>query len=375
MVGSTPNGEQFSYPEDLGSENAEMEFSPSVDPMAMSAIQGVSSAVIDAKEGIAEAIQRGVRDRRPGPMATEDLQGAGNIQGVAIGRGGAGGSVPPGSPALTVYVAESTGPDELRSVIVDAMRVRAAADLPIAVVRSGVIRPLSNTARLRPAPCGYSAGHTDDTTGTIGFLATGMSAPRDSRLLSVSNNHVYANSNDAKAGDCLCQPGYVDGGSCPDDKMALLERFVPLKYDGSPNHVDCATGWCLQGTATPELAYHTNTGVTYFRINSQPKDAVQGTIVGKTGRTTQLTEGIVQALGWSGTINYDSHGPAFFTGQIVVEKMGDRDFSQRGDSGSVIWTWDSHLNPVGLLFAGGIGVTFANPISWVLQALDIRPIT
>jgi hypothetical protein len=38
----------------------------------------------------------------------------------------------------------------------------------------------------------------------------------------------------------------------------------------------------------------------------------------------------------------------------------------------VIWKWASGVPPVGLLFAGGGGTTFANRIDRVLAALDIQ---
>jgi chorismate synthase len=47
-------------------------------------------------------------------------------------------------------------------------------------------------------------------------------------------------------------------------------------------------------------------------------------------------------------------------------------FSAGGDSGSLIWNWAAGMRPVGLLFAGGGGTTFANPIGTVLSALNIR---
>ena len=58
---------------------------------------------------------------------------------------------------------------------------------------------------------------------------------------------------------------------------------------------------------------------------------------------------------------------------LGVERVGIRDnfFSLGGDSGSSIWTWDAARRPVGLLFAGGGGVTFANRMDRVMTALDI----
>ncbi|NOG48388.1 MAG: hypothetical protein HND48_02260 [Chloroflexi bacterium] len=48
--------------------------------------------------------------------------------------------------------------------------------------------------------------------------------------LLLSNNHVFANSNDAQVGDSILQPGPADGGQNPGDAVATLERYVPLRY-------------------------------------------------------------------------------------------------------------------------------------------------
>jgi hypothetical protein len=63
---------------------------------------------------------------------------------------------------------------------------------------------------------------------------------------------------------------------------------------------------------------------------------------------------------------------ALFTDQITIRSNNANPFSAGGDSGSLIWTADSRRAAVGLLFAGGGGLTFANRITRVLTALDIR---
>jgi len=42
----------------------------------------------------------------------------------------------------------------------------------------------------------------------------------------LSNNHVLANSNAAKKGDAILQPGSADGGS---KTVARLECFIPIQ--------------------------------------------------------------------------------------------------------------------------------------------------
>ena len=69
-------------------------------------------------------------------------------------------------------------------------------------------------------------------------------------------------------------------------------------------------------------------------------------------------------------VNYPGFGTGLFKDQIAITGPG-MPFSAGGDSGSLIWTWDSSRRPVGLLFAGGGNTTFANKIGAVLNALDI----
>jgi len=75
--------------------------------------------------------------------------------------------------------------------------------------------------------------------------------------------------------------------------------------------------------------------------------------------------------GVSVNVGYDKGRVAPFRDQIGIQGLSG-DFSAGGDSGSLIWTWDSRRNPVGLLFAGGGGCTFANRITHVLSSLAIR---
>ncbi|MFI0422895.1 hypothetical protein [Spongiactinospora sp. 9N601] len=349
----------FQPPTEGGEEQASFSFSPLIEA-------GVPSQTIDTKEEIAAAIQRSGQDQQ-GVGSAQSLSGIGNLQGVAIGMSGPDDGVDPGTPIVTVYVAESSSLDAVRSTVVDAMGVRAAGDTPIKVVKSGIIDALPNRALIRPAPGGFSVGHFRITAGTIGCLATGRTAPRNQRVLCLSNNHVLANSNNAAYGDCICQPGPADGGTCPTHQIAILERFVPLRFGGPTNYVDCATGWCWPDRVRREIGYVSGGGVALFRISNQIISASLGMVVGKSGRTTQLRTGTVTGLNWSGWIDYRAAGKAWFANQVLIQG----NFSQPGDSGSSIWTWNASRNPVGLLFAGGDGFTIANPMSYVASALDI----
>jgi hypothetical protein len=140
------------------------------------------------------------------------------------------------------------------------------------------------------------------------------------------------------------------------------------------NFVDCATGWCWPDLVRKEFIYRSGGVWAYFRVGSPPIPAVINMPVGKSGRTTQLTNGRVIDVNASIRVNYGAAGVANFRDQITI-KGNNMIFSQGGDSGSLIWTWDSRRLPVGLLFAGGGEFTFANKINRVLDALDINLFT
>jgi hypothetical protein len=319
-----------------------------------------------------------------GAQSAESLREEDNIVGVGIGSGvGSGASslyagIVPGEPALVVFVKQLASLDAVKSAVSDSIGASALDQdsFPIEIIETGVIEAQANTARVRPAPGGYSVGHYKITAGTIGCFGTGNSAPRNARMLVLSNNHVLANVNAGVYGDCIVQPGPYDGGKCPPDQIAILERFVPINFAaGASNTVDCATGWTWHDRVRRDLAYQSGATVVYFRINSTPIAPTVGMIVGKTGRTTGLTVGRITAIGVAVNVNYGGGRVAHFVDQMSIQSVNTTPFSAGGDSGSSIWTWNAVRNPVGLLFAGGGGVTFANRMTSVVRALDIHLLT
>lgn len=216
----------------------------------------------------------------------------------------------------------------------------------------------------RPVPIGVSTGHPDITAGTIGARVTD-----GTNVYALSNNHVYANCNDATIGDSALQPGTYDGGTDPTDSIGTLADFEPIKFDGSPNTMDAA----IAKSTISNLGYETlDDG--YGAPSSDPVDASLNLGVQKYGRTTGWTHGKVSEINVTVTVCYQTRGPfmcaksALFTGQIGIT---DGNFSAGGDSGSLIVTDDGNKNPVGLLFAGSTDRTIANPIGPVLSRFNV----
>jgi hypothetical protein len=285
---------------------------------------------------------------------------------AAMGVGG------PGEPALTLFT-ESVMPTEtLMGQLAQSAGTRALSSVPVQQVPVGAVDAFSHRARHRPAPSGVSVGHVNVTAGTLGSRAIGLTAPWTNRHLILSNNHVLANSNTGRVNDSIIQQGTADGGRHPADQIAVLARWVTIDFAGAPNFVDAAFGWAWHERIRGDQYYLSGGRPAYYRTGTQPLAAMLGMVVGKSGRTTGLTQGRVTQFGVSVNVNFGGGRVALFRNQIAIQSMNANPFSAGGDSGSLIWHWAVGLRPVGLLFAGGGGTTFANPIGAVLAALNIR---
>jgi hypothetical protein len=213
--------------------------------------------------------------------------------------------------------------------------------------------------RLRPARGGCSVGHYNAMAGTLAAAVIDKSAypgiPRRYYLL--SNNHVLADSNAARIGDPILQPGPADGGRCPEDQIGCLARFVPLRFDGEPNLVDAAIA---------EVDFQDlDRNVLWLGHPREFSPRVRiGQILRKTGRTTSFTTGLVRAVNTTINVSYGGRS-ARFSHQIVTSAM-----AAPGDSGSL--AMDSGERPVGLLFASAEHATILNPIGFVESLLQIR---
>ena len=338
-------------------------------------LSGVDSQLMSAKAEIEKLLGSGAGESVG--AQSQDVIDA-NIVGVGIGLGdgtsfSGGGS--PGDPVLEVYTVEpeSTGETIARLAAIAGVSSLSGSGFPIHVVHTGIIDAYAHRMHRRPAPGGISVGPAAIMgAGTFGCLVRGRSAPRNARLMVLSNNHVLANTNSLPIGSSILQPGRLDGGVHPRDQIAVLERFVPISFAaGAANTVDCATAWAWPDRVRRELMRLSGGGVNHFTVGTVPVAPLMGMQVGKSGRTTQLTRGAITAVGVTANINFGGGRIARFVDQFSVRTPGGL-FSDRGDSGSLVWTWDKRRAPVGLLFAGGGGTTLCNRITRVLAALDVN---
>ncbi len=237
----------------------------------------------------------------------------------------------------------------------------------------------------------YDAAHgelTDCCGGTLGALVEDAAGNQ----YVLGNNHIFARSDQAIAGETIIQPGLIDNGCTPFGEgpgatpVASLAAYPMLESKAtqtdaalgrvSPGMVD-ATGAILElgARGADDTLAAAPPGVS--STGGRGEVARVGMTVAKSGRTTGLTCGAISAVDTEILVDYyrdcaeTEH--AFrkrFTGQIVASGAG---FADAGDSGSLVVD-GATAEPVGLFFAGGVDTSgveqaIANPVADVLGDL------
>ncbi len=249
------------------------------------------------------------------------------------------------------------------------------------------------TERIRPVQPGVSIGHYKISAGTLGAI---VKDKKSSKKLLLSNNHVFANisngqDNRAEKGDPILQPGIYDGGKEERDVVALLDRFIPIRWGGEmdcpiarnfekllnnliytlkphygvklykkdvENIVDCAV-------AVPLNDKIINDKILEIGEVKGMKKAEIGMKIKKSGRSTGLTKNKIELVNATVEVQMTESESAIFTEQFVTGPM-----SGAGDSGSLVL--DEKNNAVGLLFAGSKKATICNEIINVCDLLDVE---
>ena len=185
---------------------------------------------------------------------------------------------------------------------------------------------------------GISIAHRDRTAGTLGAIVYDNATQRPCIL---SNWHVLAGDESAMVGDPILQPGPQDGGSEPNDVIAVLGQSM-LGIDG-----DAAVAF-LNGSRSFSAA-QLETGIT---IQSARTPAI-GEVLEKSGRSSGVTQGKVDGLGQY-KIFY-SGCEVFIRGFKLVPSIDgnprNEELSASRDSGAV-WYDPMSGEGVGLHFAG-----------------------
>jgi hypothetical protein len=317
------------------------------------------------------------------------------------------GSVSGDNPAYTVCSVTYTAPSVLTAS--DSVYVLGAVTgnpalswTRVLLSASGITsNPAMHQGRLAvPVLLGSSSGSntdydarlgqlTDCCGGTLGALLQDASGNQ----FVLSNNHVFARSDQAIPGETIIQPGLIDNGCTPygvgpgTTPVATLTGYPALAL--AATNVDAAIARVTPGLVDPkggilELGAKQTDGTLAAAppgISSSAgkgETASLGMMVAKSGRTTGLTCAAVSAIDVDVSVDYFTDCAETtrsmsktFTNQIAI---AGTNFSDAGDSGALVVD-STNAEPVGLFFAGGTDVNgiehaIASPAADVLLALD-----
>lgn len=235
--------------------------------------------------------------------------------------------------------------------------------------------PLANQEQqMFPIKLGTSGGNADVgdcCSGTLGSLLQ----DQDGKQYILSNNHVIGRMGNAMPGEPIVQPGVIDTG-CDFNLPSTVGRFTAAAPISSG--ADAGIAEVVQGAVDTNGEVIGLGGVasdgSYLSAPPAASTVVAtvGMQVAKSGRTTGLACGSVQAIDADVSIAYGAicgntkQETLAFQGQIITSGI-----SRPGDSGSLI-VEAATSRPIALLFAGSKDdrLTIANPIGSVLSALN-----
>jgi hypothetical protein len=296
-------------------------------------------------------------------------------------------ALPPGSPSVFVVGLAAGNPHSI-------------ADLHILLNGAGFNSSgLQNQAAQRGyVEMGSSGGNANDYDsrkdgggkeyvndccgGTLGALV----ADRDSNLYILSNNHVLAESDQARPGDTVVQPALVDLNCNPQagKTVGSLRYVVPIQ--SSQTNVDAALAAATPAVDGTGAILQLGPSINGVLTAAAPAAGTGETLtagllnqlrVVKSGRTTGLTCSTVNTVNLTVQVDYyyDCAETRPYYTKTYVNQIGmpGVSFADSGDSGALVLD-AGNAQPVGLFFASGAddsnhGFSVANPIQDVLSEL------
>lgn len=236
-----------------------------------------------------------------------------------------------------------------------------AYDIEIAdSTKTGVYRQ----EKIRSVMEGLSEGHKNITAGTAGpyvakikdkSLGQWSDDASVGQLVRLSNNHVYANVNEASFGDEILQPGPIDGGEVQNDTIGKLVGYLKLE-DGCKADVAARTVDTLKDNPRPHGLPRTY-GNSIHRGN--PSE-LKGEEVCNTGRTLGVRWANVKRTGVTVNVRYgDGSGRIKVRNQVLTNGM-----SKGGQSGSSVYR-EKTGELCGILFAGSSNTTIFSHINQI----------
>ncbi|GJM42608.1 MAG: hypothetical protein DHS20C20_28900 [Ardenticatenaceae bacterium] len=241
-------------------------------------------------------------------------------------------------------------PEELEGIPVDVIEAEYGLQLLPGQTQLEAA-PEARKARYNPIPLGVSVGNPRVTAGTLGAKVYDAASLQPMVL---SNWHVFVGNPVGTTGEQIWQPGSLDGGNST-DTFATLSRFVLGPYGAA----------VAQLTGNREVLTETVDGDVIEDVTTPQL----GMLVWKSGRTTERTEGFIDGIKMTTSVNYGAAGVRAIQEVVRVVPRpgaGNVEISMGGDSGS-IWVDEASGKGVGLHFAGEVGNAPEHALSIELQ--------
>ncbi len=301
-----------------------------------------------------------------------------NVTSIGVGYKQVGGKATR-ELCIQLTVGEKSAPERLESLGVEALPkklVVGGIEVPTDVIERSYdahLRPQAaprkpdRKKRLDPIVPGISIAHVDVTAGTVGAVVYDA---RTGAPYVLSNWHVL-HGDTGGIGDPISQPGSFDDNRVQQNLYGHLVR----SHLGAAG--DCAIATIEGRQLAPEIL---GLGVAVDRI----AEPALGDKVMKSGRTTEITHGIVARVHVTVRIDYGAAGSHDIGGFEIqpdpAHPARDGEISMGGDSGAA-WVGSERgkatSTMVGLHFAGEVGNAPEHALACyagsVFQKLEIVP--
>jgi hypothetical protein len=219
---------------------------------------------------------------------------------------------------------------------------------------------------------GGSVGHKKSPPGTLGLFLSSSDG-----VGIVSNSHVLAWCGRARRGDPIYAPHPKDAKEVRE--IAILHRFNSLIEDHEVS-LDAAFALLNDGIQHPENVIPEGFPQAGKRLAmTKVMPANLDLRVCKIGRTSKYTMGALSAVAVSATLDYPGLGDVKLTGMLEVQwESLEKEFSQPGDSGSVVYRPDT-MEALAIVVGGGVrevegkreGVSIVCPLDVIMKEWNL----